>query len=246
MIGVFDSGVGGLSALSPLAHLLPRADILYYADTAALPLGVKSEEEILERLLLALRFFEQAGVSGVLLACGTASSLLTQKCKASFAFPIVDIIAPTASALRALPKDTRTLFLGTPAAVRAARFPSLLARGAAPIFSLPCPALVSLAESGRASYRRVARVLSPARDLSPRAVVLGCTHFSLLSAEIAAVFPAAHIFDAAALGAAAAASRLSPSGEGTLRFRTTGDPAHFNERASRILSRTVRAEKLLP
>ena len=68
MIGVFDSGVGGLSALSPLAHLLPRADILYYADTAALPLGVKSDEEILERLLLALRFFERAVVSGVLLA----------------------------------------------------------------------------------------------------------------------------------------------------------------------------------
>ena len=244
MIGVFDSGLGGLSALPTLASLAPHADILYYADTAALPLGEKSDEEISARLWRALVYFASEGVSGVLLACGTASSLLTQKCKESFAFPIIDIISPTASALRALPKGTRTLFLGTPAAVRAARFPCRLARGNAPVFSLPCPKLVSLAESGKASLNRVARILSPAVSLLPEAVVLGCTHFSLLSAEISAVFPTAHVFDAAALGAAATAARLTHEGEGTLRFRTTGDPAHFNARASHILARTVCAEKI--
>ena len=81
MIGVFDSGIGGLSALAPLTRLMPSADILYYADTAALPLGTKRDEEILERLLLALRFFERAGASGVLLACGTASGIYKEKCK---------------------------------------------------------------------------------------------------------------------------------------------------------------------
>ena len=71
MIGVFDSGVGGLSAFLPLRSLLPSADLLYYADTAALPLGEKSDGEILARVRRALGFFERMGVSGVLLACGT-------------------------------------------------------------------------------------------------------------------------------------------------------------------------------
>ena len=245
MIGVFDSGLGGLSALLPLRALAPRADILYYADTAALPLGEKSDAEIQARLSRALAFFAREGVSGVLLACGTASSLLTQKCKASFAFPVVDIITPTANALRALPKEASVLLLGTPASVRAARFSSALVRADAPVFSLPCPALVSLAESGRACPKRIARALLPARTLSPQAVVLGCTHFSLLSREIAAHFPSARIFDAAALGAAAAVSRLPLNGDGQLRFCVTGDPDRFASRASAILSRPVRTEQII-
>ena len=245
MIGVFDSGLGGLSALLPLLKLAPHADVLYYADTAALPLGEKSDAEIRARLHRALGFFAAEGVSGVLLACGTASSLLTDKCKESFTFPIIDILSPTASAIRALPKDASVLFLGTPASVRAARFPSALARGASPVFSLPCPSLVRAAESGKPCRKAIAHALAPAKALSPQAVVLGCTHFSLLAREIAAHFPSARMLDAASLGAAATAARVPTDGEGTLRFVTTDAPDRFSLCASRVLSRPVRAELIL-
>ncbi len=245
MIGVFDSGLGGIAALLPLLKLAPHADILYYADTEALPLGEKSDAEIRARVGRALAFFADAGVEGVLLACGTASSLLTEKCKESFAFPIVDILSPTASALRALPKDASVLLLATPATVRASRFASALARSSRPVFSFPAPALVKLAEAGNACPQKIARAVSLAQAVAPQAVVLGCTHFSLLSREIASFFPKSRILDAAALGAAATAARIPLTGDGQLRFCTTGDPDRFSKRASRILSRPVRAEQII-
>ena len=244
MIGVFDSGVGGLSALSPLISLLPRADILYYADTAALPLGVKSEEEILERLLLALRFFEQMGVSGVLLACGTASSLYREKCKETFPFRVIDVISPTAVAVKSLAKHARVLLLATPAAVRSGAFASAIVRREDTLFSIPAPRLVRLAEKGKPSALAVERAIGIAPCLAPDAVVLGCTHFSHLKRELATLMPRARLIDAALCAAAAAASRFENEGGGRCRFLVTGNPDRFEARATRILNRPVVAEKL--
>ena len=246
MIGVFDSGIGGLSALAPLTRLMPSADILYYADTAALPLGVKRDEEILERLLLALRFFEKAAVSGVLLACGTASGIYKEKCKEPFTFHIIDVISPTATAVRSLPKRDRVLLLATPAAVRSGIFASALARRDTTLFSIPCPRLVRLSEKGNASPARVERAMGTAPLLHPDAVVLGCTHFSHLKPAISTLLPRARLIDAATCAAAAAASRFENAGKGTCRFLVTGDPTRFEARAEEILARPVRAEKIKP
>ena len=247
MIGVFDSGVGGLSALAPLERLLPKADLWYYADTAALPLGTKSDEEIRERIMRALCFFEAMGAEGVLLACGTASSLLTKECKQRFAFQIVDILSPTAMTAGSLPRDARVLLLATPAAVRAGVFSAALARKKATVFSLPCPRFVRLAELGAPiPSRAVRRTLAPARFLQPTAVVLGCTHFSLLKEEISAHLPHTRVIDAAACGAAAAAARFGGGGCGERRFLVTGDPQRFARRASVILHRHIHAEHITP
>ena len=245
MIGVFDSGVGGLSALAPLKSLLPNADLLYYADTAALPLGEKSAEEIRARVWHALRFFERANVSGVLLACGTASSIFTEECKEKFSFPVIDIISPTAMTARSFAKGARVLLLATPAAITSAAFASALADRGHPVFSLPCPRFVRLAEKGGRGMRRdVEKTLFPALSLSPTAIVLGCTHFSLLKEEISAVFPKARILDAAACGAAACAARFSDSGTGQERFFATGDPAVFANRASKVLGREITVQRI--
>lgn len=247
MIGVFDSGIGGLSALAPLEALLPRADVLYYADTAFLPLGEKSDAQILARLSRAFAFFEREGVNGVLLACGTASSLLTKKCKESFAFPVVNIISPTRAVAKSLPKGTRVLLLGTPATIRSGVFASALARQESTVFSLPCPRFVCLAERGTPHASRVIRkTLAPALALAPDAVVLGCTHFPFLKEEIAAFFGNARLIDPAACAAAAAASQFDGNGGGERRFFTTGEPLPFAKRASCILRREIKAERITP
>lgn len=246
MIGVFDSGVGGLSALAPLRRMMPSADILYLADTAALPLGEKSDAEISSRISRALSCFRAESVSAVLLACGTASSLITEECKERFPFPIFDIISPTASTARSLPPSATVVLLSTEAAARAGVFASALSRRALPVFTLACPAFVRMAESGKHPSRKaLCRILSPILPLAPSGVILGCTHFSLLEKEIAAALPHARIFDAAALGAVALAAHLygtkEETGCGTTRFFVTGDPRRFERSAARVLKHPVRA-----
>lgn len=248
MIGVFDSGLGGLCALSHLLRLLPQADFWYFADTAALPLGEKSPKEIRERVWRALSFLEKQGADGVLLACGTASSLFTVPWRDRLSIPIFDIIEPTAKAARALSKKASVLVLATSAAVASGSFSAALARTDRPVFSLPCPALVKMAEKGRLSPRKLARALSPVVALHPDATVLGCTHFSLLRDPIGARLPETRLLDAAACGANAVASHFlnTPAayGRGTLRFFVTGDPVRFSAHAAPILRRPVAAEKI--
>lgn len=249
MIGLFDSGLGGLAALRPLCELLPKADLVYLADTEALPLGERSDEEIVFRVLRALGFFSALGADAVLLACGTASSLFPQKCKERFTFPIFDIIHPTAAALKQMPKDAQTVLLSTTAAARSGAFATALVRTDAPVLSLACPSLVALAEGKRTPRDdAVARALLPILPLCPDAVVLGCTHFSLLAPALSRLLPRARFFDAAACGAVALAAdvREKPAARGTgrLRFFVTGDGRPFAKGASRILHRSVTAERI--
>ena len=249
MIGVFDSGLGGLSSLVPLRRMLPEADIVYLADTDALPLGEKSDEEIVGRVLRALGFFSALGADAVLLACGTASSIFPEECKAQFTFPIFNIIDPTASAVKQLPKRAKTVLIATNAAVRSGRFAAALARGNDAVLSLPCPSLVSLAEGKRPpTDEAIARAVFPLPQLHPDAVVLGCTHFSLLSPALSRLLPHARLFDAAACGAAALAAGAHAEsvrvGKSALRFFITGDARPFEKGASRILGYPVRAEPI--
>ena len=249
MIGVFDSGLGGLAALRPLKELLPRADFVYFADTEALPLGERTEADIIGRTLRALGFFSAMGAHAVLLACGTASSLFPEKCKESFAFPIFDIIKPTAAAVKQLPKGTQTVLLSTEAAARAGVFACALAGKDTPVLSLACPALVALAEGKRPpSDDAVARALAPVLPLCPTGVVLGCTHFSLLAPHVARLLPRARLFDAAACGAAALAASIreadAAKGEATTRFFVTGETRRFDAGAARVLGHPVTAKRI--
>lgn len=249
MIGLFDSGLGGLSALRPLRELLPEADLVYLADTEALPLGERSDEEIVGRVLRALGFLCALGADAVLLACGTASSIFPQKCKERFAFPVFDIIHPVAAAVKQIPRDTPVVLLSTEAAARSGRFAAALARGATPVLSLACPALVTLAEGKRIpSDDALARAVAPILPLCPDAVVLGCTHFSLLAPALSRLLPRTRFFDAAACGAVALAAdareKQAARGKGTLRFFATGDSRSFARGAARVLQRSVTAERI--
>lgn len=249
MIGVFDSGIGGLSALAPLRTLLPQADILYIADTASLPLGEKHPRDIRARMESALSLFRDAHVDAVLFACGTASSLLTDECKARFAFPIFDIITPTQSAARSLPRDARIALLSTEAAAKAGSFASALAVRGERVYSLACPTLIPMVEKG-APYdpRTLLHAMSPLFALSPTALVLGCTHFSLVKREIAAYFPAARLLDPAACAAAALAAYMTKTDKtkeaGMTRFLVTRDPNRFARAATRVLGSPVFAEQI--
>ena len=237
MIGVFDSGLGGLSAFLSLSRALPHTDLVYYADTAHLPLGEKSDGEIRSLVLDGVDFLARKGASHVLLACGTASAIALQKCKETFAFPVYGIIKAGCVAAARASQTGRVAVIATPATVASHAYASGIRalRPDAVVTELACPALVAAAETRDVSCVR--RALAPLQDLAADTLVLGCTHFPLLRQTIEALFPATDLIDPAAL-AANDTIRLHEKEtcreKGTRALFTTGDPLLFTRRAEAV------------
>lgn len=247
MIAVFDSGVGGISALLPLARRLPQTDLLYLADAASLPLGEKSPAEIRERLRRALSYLSSFRPSAVLIACGTASAFCDGETRSRFSFPIFDVIAPTAHAILNASPTESILLLGTAATVRAGVFARAIAACGQRVDALACPHLVSLAEAPAIPDPALLwQATRPAVRLAPSHLVLGCTHFSLLSSQLCALFPTARLWDAATIAAHAMADALPPlpPERGECRFLTTAACAPLRRRLSPYFSRRPRVSRV--
>ena len=235
MIGVFDSGLGGLSALRALSRALPRADLLYYADTAHLPIGEKSKAEICTAVKQALCFFSEQGASHVLLACGTASAVALPECKDLFAFKLYGIIESGARAAARYSPGGHIAVIATRATVATHAYAHhiLALRPDARVMELSCPTLVTAAEAGVSEG--VAKALSPLVESDADTLLLGCTHFPLLRGTIAALLPAMHPIDPAAQTGRALLPHLPKEGHGRRECVTTGDPIPFAARAAAVL-----------
>ncbi len=247
MIGVFDSGLGGLAAFRTLSRALPSTPLLYYADTAHLPIGERSEGEILALTEQALRFFEARGVRLALFACGTASAVSLEKCKQRFTFPLFGIIKDGARAAVRLSKSGRIAVIATPATVASHAYARELRalRPEAEVIELPCPSLVRAAERGEEDA--VCEALTPLLTCDADTLVLGCTHFPLLREAIEALLPHMRTVDPAAETVTGLLSRLPPDGGDTPASRSffvTGDPHAFARRAAAVLGYSPTVEKI--
>lgn len=249
MIGIFDSGVGGLCALREARRQMPQADFVYLADEANLPYGDKSPATILRLARAATERLVAEGAEVILAACGTVSSVALPTLQAECPVPVLGILDPLAAAAAAASGGADAgaggiLLLGTRATVRAGVLEAKIRRLAthAPLYTLPCPGFVPLAEAGRcdphdgSTVAAVADILRPVTGADIRAVALGCTHFSCLDRVIAAVLPKAAVIDGAK-EAAATLARALPSamrqGGGQTMLLTTGDPAALHAAARR-------------
>ncbi len=202
----FDSGVGGLSVLGPTRALLPRAPIVYAADSAGFPYGKRSEAELAERVpALLARFAERFEPRLIVIACNTASTIALDHARAALEVPIVGTV-PAIKPAAELSKTRVIGVLGTEATVRQPYVDDLAAR-----FATDCtlirhgsPELVELAEAKLAGttvpVEDVRSAIQPMVDRVARmdVMVLACTHFPLLAEEIAAAFPAIAQVDGAA------------------------------------------------
>ena len=255
MIGLFDSGLGGLFALCATRRLFPSADLLYFADTAHLPYGTRTREELFRLTENAAALLSGRGARAILAACGTVSSTVLPQLLPHPALPLLGIAEPLAEAL---PPDTEgeVLLLATEASVHAGIMERALAHRAprATVRALPCPSFVTVVESGlplldpQKTENEVARVVRDAISPNVRVVVLGCTHFSALRAPISRLFPRAQVLDGAVLGAYSFARTVAARcpavlcGRGRLTLLTSGDPDRFSRAAARILGYSVTAE----
>jgi glutamate racemase len=249
-IGVFDSGIGGLTVLHALRERLPQESFIYLGDTARVPYGTKGAATVRRFTLQAARYLVSQGVKRLVIACNTASSLALDALQESCPVPVQGVIEPGVEAALAATRGYVGV-IGTLATIASDRYGELLraARPALRVDSKACPLFVPLAEEGWLEGdvpRAVARdYLQAMRDSGVDTMILGCTHYPLLKTAIAAAMgPHVTLVDSALVLADSVAkdlektSELSP-GPGSLRLVVTDVPQRFAEVGERFLQRVL-------
>lgn len=186
-IGIFDSGLGGLTVVRELLARLPQEDLVYFGDTGRVPYGTHSPETIARYAEQDSRFLLRHDVKFIVAACGTVSTTAPQVLSA-LPVPAMGVLEPAADAALAATRNGRIGVLGTSATVRSGAFDAYLTRHrAVEVFSQACPLFVSLVESGwverdnEATVAVARRYVQPLREQGVDTVILGCTHFPLLT-----------------------------------------------------------------
>ena len=241
MIGVYDSGLGGLTVLSHLRRRFPRADVLYFGDTEHLPYGTRSPELICRYADRAIRFFASEGVSALLVACGTVSTVALGADRPDPGFPLIGVAEPAVAALASL-KKTRIAVLATPATVATGAYERMLASAIpdAEVLQIACPLFVALVENGvtdphdPALHMLVARFLAPCFSFHPNAILLGCTHFPVLGQVIGQLFPSALLIDCGKAAIDALPPGCDAGGSGKTRYCVSDSPERFREAARHL------------
>lgn len=190
-IGVFDSGLGGLTAVKEIMKLLPNEDIIYLGDTARVPYGVKSPETIIKYANQDMNFLEKRGVKIIIAACGTVSSvMISENVKVDERF--TGVIIPAAEEACRVSKNGKIGVIATAASIKSGSYEKLIKciRPDAAVFAKACPMFVPLVENGytsrdcKATAMFVEEYLSSLRDQKIDTLLLGCTHYPLISEAI--------------------------------------------------------------
>jgi len=244
-IGIFDSGVGGLTVQRAIALRLPALDTVYLGDTARVPYGTKSPEVVTQYSLRNARFLVSRGIDLLVVACNTASAVALPALRQALDVPVLGVVEPGARAAVQASSTGRIGVIGTEGTVASGAYQRAIRelRPGAQVTARACPLFVPLAEEGWTDpedevVRLVTRrYLSPLAAAGVDALVLGCTHYPLLSGAIAGALPGVALVDSAAAIAAEVAGRLgsAPGAPGSHRFYFTDVPGRFLHVAERFL-----------
>lgn len=189
-IGVFDSGLGGLTVVNQLIQHLPQESIIYFGDTARVPYGTKSPETVRKFAVQIIRFLQSQGVKLIVVACNTVSSVAMEKILELSDVPVIGVIEPGSRAALQKSKNRRIGVIGTSATVSAGKYNSVLLSMSpdVAVFSQACPLFVPLVEEGwigSAVTEMVARIyLEPVMRQSVDTLILGCTHYPIIKDTI--------------------------------------------------------------
>ncbi len=243
-IGLFDSGVGGLTVLREVRRRLPRESTIYLGDNARAPYGPRRDDEVIRFSGECLDHLVRQDVKAIVVACNTSSSVALSWLRRRSDLPILGVVRPGAIAAAAATRNGRIGVIATEATIRSGAYPRAIAeeRPEADIRAHATPALVPLVEAGHLDGDHVvavvAKALAPLLDpdlASIDTLLLGCTHYPLLEPVImTAVGPAIAVIDSASATAAALAAVLEvdgigapPDQEPTHQLLTTGDVGAF-------------------
>lgn len=192
-IGVFDSGVGGLTVAGEIFKILPLESVIYFGDTARCPYGPRSKRIVQEFSVQNVNFLTSSGVKFIVIACNTSSAFALDHLKRGFDLPIMGVIEPGAKAAVNSTRNGRIGVIGTMGTIASGSYHKAIKKinKRLPIFSYACPLFVSLAEEGfldkKATYLIAQDYLKPLKKDKIDTLILGCTHYPLLEKVIAQV-----------------------------------------------------------
>jgi glutamate racemase len=254
-IGLFDSGLGGLTVLQELYRQIPQESVVYFGDTARLPYGTKSQAEILLYVREILAWMVDRGIKMVVMACNTSSALALEAVRSEFKIPILGLILPGARA--AVQQGRRIGVIATPATVAsdAYRQAILEVDAMARVWQVACPEFVPLIEQGRVEDPYTTAIateyLQPLLEQKIDTLIYGCTHYPHLAPVLRRILPpSVQLVDPAAHVVAAAAQELdllglrNPRSPQPTRFAVSGNPDTFNQLATQWLGYTPTAQQI--
>jgi glutamate racemase len=261
-IGVFDSGVGGLTVLGALLRQLPQEDYLYLGDTARLPYGSKSQATIARYAVSSARFLVEQGADFLVIACNTASALALEEIRAAVRVPVLGVIETGANAALAASGRKDVLVIATAATVESHAYARACAALGLRALEKACPLLVPLVEEGWIEHPVTREVLAiylgelltsaAAAGLEPDTLVLGCTHYPLLRTQIEAALAqhaALTVIDSAEVTAEQVADLVgragATGGPGTRAFYATDSVEKFRTLGSRFLGHPIGQVRLV-
>jgi glutamate racemase len=254
-IGIFDSGMGGLTVARAIARLLPNEQLIYFGDTMHLPYGEKTPATIQHYSLGITRFLENEGCKAIVIACNTASAVAYEAVKEAAHVPVFNVLDPVIRHVAHLP-ISKVGVIGTRATIRANVYASGIAQAnpKQEVVSMATPLLVPIIEEGFAeteiSRAIISSYLSDARFVEAGALILGCTHYPILQKEFEAYFgPKVNIVDTPRIVAEDVAKRLFDLGllaavrNGENHFYTSELSDSFHALAQRFFGLNVQLEE---
>lgn len=248
-IGIFDSGVGGLTVLKEIVAKLPEENIIYLGDTARVPYGIRSAETVTRYSFENTNFLLGQEIKLLVVACNTASAISLNEVKKEYPLPIIGVLEPGARAAAAATRTRRVGVIGTEATIGSGAYEKAIKRLAPDVVvhSLACPLFVSLAEEGwtdnDVAELVAEKYLAALRGTGIDTLVLGCTHYPLLKTVITKALGASiTLIDSATETAREVSGVLEKlkwkgngQGRGLRKFYVTDSPARFEKIGKRIL-----------
>ena len=257
MIGIFDSGIGGLTVVRAVMDALPGYDIVYFGDTARTPYGTKSGETVIAYSLQNTDFLIKQGAKLIVMACNTASSVATEALKQKFDIPIHEVITPAVKCALAVTRKSAIGVIGTRATISSGIYEKKIKeeKPDARVFSAACPLLVPLVEEGwlkKPETRMIVKkYLHPLKMKQIDTLILGCTHYPLLKPIIQhKIGKQTHIIDSSTaiadeiklfLSSTPKIDRLL-SKSGTSKFFVSDLTPQFKKTASSVIRKPIELE----
>jgi len=252
-IGIFDSGIGGLTVLKAVSRLMPNENIVYFGDTARVPYGSKSNDTVIEYTLQAANFLLRKNIKLLVVACNTASSVAMKELKRFLTIPVIGMIEPGAKTALQVSKNGIIGVIGTRATINNKAYSNELKKlnPKIKVYEKACPLFVPLAEEGWIDHKATQLVakeyLSGLREMKIDSLVLGCTHYPILIDTIQKVIgknvklidsgtPAARLVEDYLNGRQL---RNQSVHQGSNEFYVSDVPAKFREVAERFLGRKI-------
>jgi len=258
-IGVFDSGVGGLTVVSQLFRILPQEDIIYFGDTAHLPYGSKSKQAVTRYSLDIANFLKAQKVKIIVVACNTASSFALSSLREKIDLPVIGVIEPGAQAAIDTTRNFKIGVIGTEGTINSRAFEEAIKKidKNVKVFSQACPLFVPLVEEGWLDKPEASQIaekyLSLLKDENIDTLILGCTHYPLLKGHLSRIMgQEVSLIDTAEATAKAVERKLGEKNllrkenrKAVYKFFVSDDPEKFLQLGRRFLGKSIdKAERV--